>query len=422
AVLAYRGEPVLAEAAHEFVLHDHGIWLDSVDYARSCMIHAWGLWLRGHSGQAGAVLQQGPRGPAGRPGIQPHARFWAALGYWTASVCEATLGNLVASRSLIKRGKALTQGRSMGRFHRAFVLMVEMLIGLDANDPPSAEQRRGWELRWDALDLRGDQTPTLLRPLWLARAWLDARDLSSYHHQSPPRNILAQLEKSVAELADAGGGHPIIHAHTSVLRAVLARLQGADNVAMEHLSEAQTSAHLSDSPWALFECTRERARVLRGMGLHEASRREARQARELAAEFGWKPRRRQVHAEFHLNDDPPIGPRTSTSAKPPGQLSRYLDALLAVSRVAVTRDDPDTQARQILDELVAVLGAERALLYTFDAHSEPHYWAGRNLEGRDLPEQDNISKTVLEYVASTREIKLVSGNEDGEIRSTDSVI
>jgi len=423
AVLAYRGEPLLAEAAHEFVLHDHGLWLDAVDYARSCMIHAWGLWLRGHCVQAGALLQQGPRGPAGRPGIQPQARFWAALGYWTASVCEATLGNRPASRGLTKRAQALTQGRSVGHFHRAYALMIEMLTGLDGTEPPGAEQRRGWESRWEALDLKVEQIPTLLRPLWLARAWLAARGLSGFTNQSPPQAALDQFAQRVAELDHVAHDHPIIGAHTHVLRAVIARLQGNYTGAIEHLSEAQTSAHLGDSPWALFECTCERARVLRGMGLHEASRREARQAQELATEFGWNPRRRRVHVEFHLSDGAPLGPRSSTSARPPGQLSRYLDALLAVSRVAVTNDDPDTQARQILDELVAVLGAERALLFTFDdINQEPSYWAGRSLEGRDLPPQDNISQTVLEHVAATREIKLVSGNEDGEVLSTDSVI
>ncbi len=426
AVYAFSGKPIEAEAAHEEVLHDHGLWLDAVDYARSCVVHAWGLWMRGHCNQARGLLQSGPRGPAGRPGIQPQARFWAALGYWTASACEATSGNRGNARALVKRAQALTQGRSVGRFHSAYALMIEMLSTLDGIETPRPDVRDAWEQRWEALDLKVASTPMLLRPLWLARVWIAARDASRFVEQRPPVSAISQVERRLIELERAGGHEPSLSAHASVIKAVLQRLLGRYDQALDYLGTAQTQALMGDNSWVLFECTNERARVLQAMGLHDASQREARQALSLANECGWSARIRRITPEFHLggtNAPSLLSRGSSSSPKPPGQLSRYLDALLAVSRVAVTRHDPEDQARHILDELIATLGAERALLYTFDdADSNLTFRAGRNLDGHDLPPQDNISWTVLEHVAATRTIKLISGDDDGEVTNSDSVV
>ncbi len=425
AVFAFTGQSLPAESAFETALHDHGVWLDAVDYARSCVIHAWGLWLRGHDHQARALLQSGPRGPTGRPGIQPQARFWAVLGYWTASMCEAAVGHRSNARALVKRGHALTHGRDVGRFHQAYALMTEMLTALTTPAGPRGEQLEAWSQTWENLDLRIESTPVLLRPLWLARARIAARATDRFAGQPVPEAAVLQLQRRVHELTRAARSLPSLQAHTRVLEATLARLRGDVHAAMQYLGEAQTQAHIGDNPWVIFECTCERARVLRAMGMHEASQREARQAQTLATECGWTHRLQRLSPEFHLGAGvgQHLTSRGSTAPKPPGQLSRYLDALLAVSRVAVTGEDPEAQARQILDELVAALGAERALLYTCDeADNNLTFRAGRNHAGNDLPPQDNISSTVLDYVAATRTIKLISGDEDGEVNSSDSVI
>lgn len=65
------------------------------------------------------------------------------------------------------------------------------------------------------------------------------------------------------------------------------------------------------------------------------------------------------------------------------QRKEYLDGLVRVGSSAVAAD-PDQQARAVLDELVGLLGAERALLYLAADGGSLAFRAGRDAGGKDV--------------------------------------
>jgi signal transduction histidine kinase len=65
----------------------------------------------------------------------------------------------------------------------------------------------------------------------------------------------------------------------------------------------------------------------------------------------------------------------------------YLDGLVRIGASAIATD-PDQQARAVLDELVGLLGAERALLFLAAEGGSVAFRAGRDAEGRDVPDKE----------------------------------
>jgi signal transduction histidine kinase len=62
----------------------------------------------------------------------------------------------------------------------------------------------------------------------------------------------------------------------------------------------------------------------------------------------------------------------------------YLDGLVRIG-ISATASDPSSQARAVLDELIGLLGAERAYLYLADSSGQLAFHAGRSAAGADVP-------------------------------------
>jgi signal transduction histidine kinase len=84
--------------------------------------------------------------------------------------------------------------------------------------------------------------------------------------------------------------------------------------------------------------------------------------------------------------------------------------------------DPDQLARVALDEVVAVMGAERAFLFLADADGGLRFKAGRGQAGDDLPEPHGYSRTALETAAARRQPVLLSGADEGELATAASIV
>src|SRR5262249_4329560 len=101
---------------------------------------------------------------------------------------------------------------------------------------------------------------------------------------------------------------------------------------------------------------------------------------------------------------------------------RYVDAILQVSLASASTTDAKLQAQGALDELVRVLGAERAVLFILDDNGALNLLSGRTAEGTDLTELTGYSSTVVKRVRETRKPLVVTGTEQGEEMGSESAV
>ena len=105
------------------------------------------------------------------------------------------------------------------------------------------------------------------------------------------------------------------------------------------------------------------------------------------------------------------------------KLQRNLEALLEVSLASSMVLHPDQQARVALDEIVRLLGAERAFLFLYsDMEGALQLAAGRDAEGHDLDDLTGYSSTVVEQVWTNLEPLVVSGTEQGAVLGSESAV
>ena len=234
-----------------------------------------------------------------------------------------------------------------------------------------------------------------------------------------------RLRQALSELRQINR-HPTLRSHYLALRGALERLRGRPRRALTTLLEAEGVALRADNVWALFHIHRQLAHTLAELDNHEAALRQAHEAYRLAVAQGWVNRAHLIRAEFDsLRPSLESGAETrvlrADSERDPERLEQHLEALLQVSLAASAALEPARQAQVALDELLRVLHAERAFLFTLTPYGDLQLRAGRGLEGQDLPDLTGYSRTVVETVRTTCEPVIVSGTEQGEIQPTDSI-
>jgi diguanylate cyclase (GGDEF)-like protein len=102
---------------------------------------------------------------------------------------------------------------------------------------------------------------------------------------------------------------------------------------------------------------------------------------------------------------------------------RQLDALLQVGTAASTVLEPTAVARVALDEILRILGAERAHLFLRAGDGNRlNAGIGRDADGNDLAEITGYSSTVVERVRLSGEPVVVTGTEDGAELGSQSAV
>ncbi len=217
---------------------------------------------------------------------------------------------------------------------------------------------------------------------------------------------------------------------------------GKHRRALRSLLKAEKLALKSDNQWALWIVTRERARIAQALNDDSTKQLEAKRALQLAFDNGWMPMMRQISRDFgvvlpastsgNLALGESIG-KDSHSTKDSGKRGNYgrlltaernADVLLQINLASASSLDPQQQAKAILDELISVLGAERAFLFDFDpqAPAELKMRSGRDGEKSDLTELKGYSSTVVKKVCTERQAIIVSGTDEGEVLGAQSIV
>jgi len=237
------------------------------------------------------------------------------------------------------------------------------------------------------------------------------------------RAALVALEKAIAELKFFANT-PIIIAHFHGIEAALLFFKGLFDDALVEIERAERVAHENDNPWVLFETSRLRARIYQAMTKTEPSKRAALAALQLAEYHGWKGRGYRLKQEFPFlaeNQRRALSHRDDSEGKKTIKLSQHLSALLEVSHAAASHIDPSVQAKVALDEVIRIVGAERAYLFELE-EGQLVSKGGRDHTGKDLVELTGFSRTVVNRVLKEKKLVLLSGSKDGEVDPSQSVI
>ncbi len=179
--------------------------------------------------------------------------------------------------------------------------------------------------------------------------------------------------------------------------------------------------------WGYYAVERERAHLLIARDNPRAARAHASIAHHIAVEHGWIRRARRIRREFPGLErviEPPTYSSSSGSSGSSVKTRQILEALLNVSLAASnTPNDPDAQARAILDEIVRALSAQRAFLFLCgDDGDDLQLRAGRDNQGKDIGHLEAYSTTVVERVATSQTALVISGTEEGHKLGSHSAI
>ncbi|HEY8207633.1 MAG TPA: protein kinase, partial [Myxococcaceae bacterium] len=240
---------------------------------------------------------------------------------------------------------------------------------------------------------------------------------------------------------------PFWKVHASVVDAAVARSEKQYRKAKKLLDDATEVANQFNNLWARWCIARERARLASETGDEQNARRQVETAVNIARREGWQGRVSSLEREFGALARPPVQVREQESVVTQGapspnpaagsqwfssrtgakvrmiETERQMEALLQVSLATASSLDPVEQARAALDELVMLLGAERAFLFAVDPQRGGlEMQAGRDASKNDLLALSGFSSTVVNKAFSTGEALVVSGTDEGEALGSESAV
>ncbi|HVE81547.1 MAG TPA: SpoIIE family protein phosphatase [Myxococcales bacterium] len=278
--------------------------------------------------------------------------------------------------------------------------------------------------------------------------------LEQFHRAQGRENQKKAREKLMRALKELGSGPPVVKkakvwmVHKLIVEAAVARADKQFRKAKKMLDQADEMAKATKSLWARFTLTRERARLASARGQEKDVREHVNAAVNLSRTEGWQARVSALEREFGAMARPapavqndaaesvvtggastnPVegsmwfSSRTGAKVKML-EVERQMDTLLQVSEATANSLDPVEQARSALDELVQLLGAERAFLFAADEQKGSlEMQAGRDAEKKDVLALSGFSSTVVNKVWATGEPMVVSGTDEGEALGSESAV
>lgn len=245
---------------------------------------------------------------------------------------------------------------------------------------------------------------------------------------------------------------PNFQAYNDADRANMLRLSGKPRQAERALRRAERLAVECDNLRVHCTIARVRALLARDAGHTAEARRQTQIAMRIAADQGWRavldglrrdlgPAPGIVLTSTGGSDEDATMHRhaSTTSASASGSTrgstsgmvlggslrgKRTLDTLLQLSVAASQTHDPAELARISLDQVVALLGAERGFLFLADEDSGELALSGvRDASGEDLDLASvHWSRTVVDHVVRTRKPVLITGSDDAEAIGAESAV
>ncbi|OLB80982.1 MAG: hypothetical protein AUI14_04795 [Actinobacteria bacterium 13_2_20CM_2_71_6] len=412
-----RGLRARSGSATISMLQSYGRWLDPDEYLASVATLGSMQVLRGYAREALVWCDRGAARVAAGARVlgTPYAMVRVLAGSALGRVSEAS-AQLGAMREYVE-----TTGTPEQQLH--------MLV---ASEHAALEQGELGATFDDAVAERAS-LPLPLRPgrfwapysvLWVYQVF--GRLAQAREATGDARAERLEQARAALRLLGRASGAPVLRAYHLCAQASYQQLTGKPGRALRRLVRAERLAHGLDLPSLTAEIATVRARALAALGEGAESRRQAKNAYLLATDYGWQPRGRALRLEFEVSMLASAMDQSHTSlmsSSVGGPYQRRLIALQEVSMAAATVLDPRELARVALDEIIRILGAERALLFlTDDDTDELHPHLGRDAAGHDLDELTGYGSTLVERVHQTREPLVITGSEQGAALGSESVV
>jgi diguanylate cyclase (GGDEF)-like protein len=411
---SFSQEQLAVTANSERLLADHGRWLPTEVYIEAAMANSSLYSLRGYNREAEEWRLRAMERGARFPTILCSS---VALGHTEEPEAQLRQANLLLAADNAAAVGPLLWGALV---HSAVNVLYERgEFGADFDRLVAGFHRHGPTIR---------TTRLFFRRFWLTQAY---GRLEQARQAAPPdlRRALAAARSAVADLGRLTGRVPVLRGHHRVAQAALEELEGRYDSALDRLAQAERIGDENDAPWVRFESLCVRARVLRAQGHLPAAATAAQAALALAERHSWVYRaaraRKELAGESASSGDElrSLGLSSTGSSAADLRDRRYLNALLQVSTVASSVLDPRELARVALDELLRILGAERAYLFACASEHGPlERYAGRDADGNDLSELVGYSSTVVERARAERRPFIVTGSDAGAALGSQSAV
>ncbi|MCC6806739.1 MAG: AAA family ATPase, partial [Deltaproteobacteria bacterium] len=414
----FAGDYLTAERRHAKFLKDQGRWLDLHDFVSCCGDYSHNLKVRGRWRRSAAVIDAyfarvRQAKTTHMDQLEGHSHVAAAAGVYAA------LGRMPEATATIEKVR-----KNVERINENFtyLLYYEGLVhyNLEQNElgrPMDEAIDKLLSLKFP-LGRLGQQPFTNARQpavmvayariaqLRAALAKPATGDSPAAERQKEVKRRKKQFRQALRNLLilgrDAG-----MRAHLWALRGEWARLNNRTRRAERALNKCEAVAERCDNVWAVIESLRTRALMARAAGHTYAAERHAKLAYELCREEGWIRMMSALESEFKLDQKGETG--AGTVARSSGgatvaidsmstQWKNQLQTLVQAAVSSSSLRDPMAQARQTLDSVIKMLGAERGLLFLKSEDGSSDLEMGRGSEGADLPEVSSYSTTIIRRV------------------------
>ncbi|MDY7090428.1 MAG: diguanylate cyclase [Actinomycetota bacterium] len=389
------------------MLDEHGRRLDFGLALDAYAVLSWDWLLRGDMVAAEA-------------GLDRARRLAVASGQSSRSAVVAADACLLALRG--RAGEAAQKLNTIAQGDIPLHQWVDVLIGNVQTAIERGDFGEDYERAMAEFDAYG-LTPRDLLPaqhtFYCLRAYAELERCRTVADEDRP----AQLVATRAALKTLGkvARRPILRAYHRVGRAALAALTGAPEEALKRLAKAAADVRAVDAPLLEYEAARVQAYALAAMQLPQHAVRQAGYAATVAHFQGWPHRIQRLTAEFGFAASTEETTVRSGAAR--YRESQRQSALQQVSLAAARVLDPAQLVRIALDEVIRILGAERAFLLLEDetaAGLGTH--VGRDAYSQDLAEAHGYSTHIVDQVRTRRRAVVVTGTDRGEVTRSDSMI
>jgi diguanylate cyclase (GGDEF)-like protein len=426
-----RGKSLRSLELFRRLLVEEGHWLSAVSYNLAARFLVSNLHLQGHDRDAMHWYElmlrrmQDASGSAKAESVeQSEIERWMQHLYVT--VVPTVLGGTVGQKKelfALKRAYEEFEEDPIERGHVANPL-TQVYFEIGELGPPIDQTIAAFETVTSP-----GLTTHIDRHFWVVKSYVRLEQL-----RSAPEDLRLEARKradmAIEQLGKVSTVDELIAGHHAVIQASLFQIGGDQKRARRLLDQADESSAVTDSPWIRFEIQRIRARLLVAQGQEGAGHREAEIALLLAEREGWVRRGHDVRQEFVLREEAgihdPTSHRGSTDTRRTGggttAEKRQLEALLQLNAAASKELEPRKVVRVALDEIVRILGAERALLFLCEDDESPNLYSGRDFNGNDLVDLDNYASTIVERARRERNAVVVTGTEEGEALGSQSAV
>ena len=424
-VTDFTGAPVVAARQMARHVEEQGNWVEVKDYLIAIVTLSWNLMMRGYVAEALNWTERGFRECRRNASSAESVQVTLLLQSYRVSLL-ACCGRLSEAVAILPELRAQVAESEAGAFFSASLLGHLLIFHLEQNElgPPLEDAVREFE----ALGQNPSRATLHNSHFYIIVAYARLAQLSTA--VGAERTLRGKQTRDALRTLRKVPDHPTLKAHATVIEAALCMAEGQTKRALTLLSAAEDQGREIDSPWVAFEIARLRALHLLERGNPSAAQREARMALMLAQQHGWVMRARALRTRFHLADTYHEGTSATRSTARAGsssteqlKLERQLDALMQLGLASVKVTDPEQQASVALDEIVRLLGAERASLFLFEEESETlRLVATRGTGAADTLRLSAYSSKVVNEVWDSGLPVVVSGSEDAEILGSVSAI